>query len=103
METYNVEFTREELNMVLIGLERKMFDYHGMADELEKQYKILYDKLYELIYNPLAECPLCGSDLYWVHYKNTHIYYCDSCPFHGFEFVDEESVNEYIEYLKDKK
>lgn len=57
------------------------------------------DRLNE-IYNVL--CPLCGNRLIHEEHNGTHIYYCESCPFIGFEYVDHKELENLTKWLKEE-
>jgi C4-type Zn-finger protein len=52
------------------------------------------------------KCPICGEKLQYKPYLAQngymiHIYSHDNtCPFIGFEYVDKEDLDGFIEYLK---
>lgn len=54
-------------------------------------------------------CPLCDEELFYIPYKSKngktiHIYSHDNtCPFIAFEFVDNEDLDGFIEYIKNRK
>ena len=49
-------------------------------------------------------CPMCEEG-YMIHeeYKGTHIYYCEHCPFVGFECVETKDYDNMIEWLGGRK
>lgn len=55
------------------------------------------------------ECPMCAEKLSYIPYKSKsgriiHIYSHDNtCPFIAFEFVENEDLDGFIEYMKNKK
>ena len=55
------------------------------------------DRLNE-IYNVF--CPLCGNRLIYEEYNGTHIYYCEPCPFIGFEYVDHKDLENLTKWLE---
>lgn len=55
------------------------------------------DRLNE-IYN--VSCPLCGNRLIYEEYNGTHIYYCEPCPFIGFEYVDHKDLENLTKWLE---
>ena len=57
------------------------------------------DRLNE-IYNVF--CPLCGNRLIYEEYNGTHIYYCEPCPFIGFEYVDHKDLENLTKWLERK-
>ena len=57
------------------------------------------DRLNE-IYNVF--CPLCGERLIHEEYNGTHIYYCEPCPFIGFEYVDHKDLENLTKWLERK-
>lgn len=91
--------------------------------EKEKIYNELYDfcnnyndKELEQIQNDLkflikerrrqqreiATCPLCGARLTYIYLESegTHIYYCEPCPFVGFECIEEHDKDNFYKWLK---
>ena len=50
------------------------------------------------IYN--VSCPLCGNRLIYEEYNGTHIYYCEPCPFIGFEYVDHKDLENLTKWLE---
>lgn len=54
-------------------------------------------------------CPICKEELNYIPYKSKkgktiHIYSHDnSCPFIGFEFVDSEDLDGFVEYIKKER
>lgn len=57
------------------------------------------DRLNE-IYNVF--CPLCGERLIHEEHNGTHIYYCEPCPFIGFEYVDHKDLENLTKWLERK-
>ena len=57
------------------------------------------DRLNE-IYNVF--CPLCGNRLIYEEYNGTHIYYCEPCPFIGFEYVDHKDLENLTKWLEEE-
>ena len=57
------------------------------------------DRLNE-IYNVF--CPLCGNRLIYEEYNGTHIYYCEPCPFIGFEYVDHKDLENLTKWLEER-
>ena len=57
------------------------------------------------IESEVATCPICGEELECIPYKSKcgkviYVYSHDnSCPFIGFECVDKEDIQGFIEYL----
>lgn len=49
------------------------------------------------------QCPLCGEDVEYKEYKNTHIWSCPVCPFVSFEYYDDSDSAKVVEYLSDKR
>lgn len=51
-------------------------------------------------------CPLCDEELFYIPYKSKngktiHIYSHDNtCPFIAFEFVNNEDLDGFVEYMK---
>lgn len=46
-------------------------------------------------------CPMCMDNvpMKYRQYKSAHIYSCPKCPFTGFEWTDQESVEDFAEYI----
>ena len=57
----------------------------------------IVDRINEL-YN--VSCPLCGNRLIYEEYNGTHIYYCEPCPFIGFEYVDHKDLENLTKWLE---
>lgn len=49
------------------------------------------------------KCPLCGEDIEYKEYKNTHIWSCPVCPFVSFEYYDDNDTAKVLEFLSDKR
>ena len=49
-------------------------------------------------------CPMCQeSCMIHEEYKGTHIYYCEPCPFVGFECVETKDYDNMIEWLEERR
>ena len=49
-----------------------------------------------------TKCPLCGEELNYKEYNGTHIYYCEPCPFIGFEYVDHKDLENLTKWLEEE-
>ena len=75
-------------------------------DSLQKELEELKEKADNV---GGMECPLCAEELDYIPYKSKngkiiHIYSHDNtCPFIAFELVDNEDLDGFIEYIRNKK
>lgn len=73
--------------------------------ELERTYNILNESVKivdKLNQEYVIKCPLCGEELNYKEYNGTHIYYCEPCPFIGFEYVDHKDLENLTKWLEGK-
>lgn len=112
-EDFN-DYTLEEVLKVLKEESfKKNIDNWDLIEDIENELKNqdesvakcneliqeVVDRLNE-IYNVF--CPLCGEKLIHEEYKGTHIYYCEPCPFIGFEYVDHKDLENLTKWLERK-
>ena len=110
-DNYTLE---ESLEILKKETKTRNIDAEDLIADIEDELKIqdenvakcneliqeVVDRLNE-IYNVF--CPLCGNRLIYEEYNGTHIYYCEPCPFVGFECVDTKDYNNMIEWLGGRK
>ena len=88
-------------------------DYLATLKDIQMKIKKLKKEIEELKEKADSvggmECPLCAEELDYIPYKSKngkiiHIYSHDNtCPFIAFEFIDNEDLDGFIEYIKNKK
>ena len=109
-DNYTLE---ESLEILKKETKTRNIDAEDLIADIEDELKIqdenvakcneliqeVVDRLNE-IYNVF--CPLCGNRLIYEEYNGTHIYYCEPCPFIGFEYVDHKDLENLTKWLERK-
>ena len=103
----SLEILKRETKAKKIDAEDLIVD---IEDELKNQDEsvVKCNKLIQEIVDKLnqecaVKCPLCGEELNYKEYNGTRIYYCEPCPFIGFEYVDHKDLENLTKWLKEIK
>ena len=103
----SLEILKKEMKAKKIDAEDLIVD---IEDELKKQDESVAkcNELIQEIVDRLNQdnkmvCPMCEVG-YMIHeeYKGTHIYYCEHCPFVGFEYVDHKDLENLTKWLEER-
>ena len=114
-EDFN-DYTLEEVLKVLKEESlKKNIDNWDLIEDIEDELKnqdenvakcneLIQEIVDRLNQNNKMVCPMCEEG-YMIHeeYKGTHIYYCEHCPFVGFECVETKDYDNMIEWLGGRK
>lgn len=95
-ETKTRKIDAEDL---IIDIEDELKNQDESVAKCNELIQEVVDRLNE-IYNVF--CPLCGERLIHEEHNGTHIYYCEPCPFIGFEYVDHKDLENLTKWLEEK-
>lgn len=102
----SLEILKKETKARKIDAEDLIAD---IEDELKNQDESV-EKCNELIQEVVDRlnetynvfCPLCGDRLIHEEHNGTHIYYCEPCPFIGFEYADHKDLENLTKWLEER-
>ena len=82
---------------LIVDIEDELKNQDESVAKCNELIQEIVDRINE-IYN--VSCPLCGNRLIYEEYNGTHIYYCEPCPFIGFEYVDHKDLENLTKWLE---
>lgn len=82
---------------LIVDIEDELKNQDESVAKCNELIREIVDRINE-IYN--VSCPLCGNRLIYEEYNGTHIYYCEPCPFIGFEYVDHKDLENLTKWLE---
>lgn len=110
-EDFNDYTLEESLEILKKETKTKKIDAEDLIVDIESELKnqdesvakcneLIQEIVDKLNQEYATKCPLCGEELNYIEYKGTHIYICESCPFIGFEYVEQQDIDNLKEYLE---
>ena len=84
---------------LIVDIEDELKNQDESVEKCNELIQEVVDRLNE-IYNVF--CPLCGDRLIHEEHNGTHIYYCEPCPFIGFEYVDHKDLENLTKWLEER-
>ena len=84
---------------LIADIEDELKNQDENVEKCNELIQEVVDRLNE-IYNVF--CPLCGDRLIHEEHNGTHIYYCEPCPFIGFEYVDHKDLENLTKWLEER-
>ena len=84
---------------LIADIEDELKNQDENVEKCNELIREVVDRLNE-IYNVF--CPLCGDRLIHEEHNGTHIYYCEPCPFIGFEYVDHKDLENLTKWLEER-
>ena len=85
---------------LIIDIEEELKNQDESVAKCNELIQKIVDKLNQ---EYAIKCPLCGEELNYKEYNGTHIYYCEPCPFIGFECVETKDYDNMIKWLEERK